>query len=403
MSRLCALPLVWGIALLAEPPREIAGRVIDAQTAAPISHARIRINQLGSHPDEIVVLTSDDGAFHLANVPEGRYQFTCERAGYLPGFQSVEVAPVAAASDGKPIFVEFRLTPQAVIEGTVVDESGGAAQFANIHVLRRLANQGRRHVQVVSQAQTDDRGSFRIFNLPAGAYCIAVTIPHSGMPRVRSAYPPVFYPNSPAIANAQFMILQPGQEQQIRIRLPQPVPAREIRGQIAAAAEGAILQLRPADFINSNWPSHFNVQWNQKMRSFKFMGVTPGVYVIDASGQLDGQQVRATTKVAVAGRDITGIRLELSNEATLTGTVRVEGQAVPRPVGSILALFSPTYRFGAAIQPDGSFEFRNLPPETYRLVISSAGAAYLRSASQGGRDVLHDGLTISGETPARAT
>ena len=40
MNRFCALPLICGVALLAGPPREIAGRVVDAQTGAPIRHAR---------------------------------------------------------------------------------------------------------------------------------------------------------------------------------------------------------------------------------------------------------------------------------------------------------------------------------------------------------------------------
>jgi hypothetical protein len=104
--------------------------------------------------------------------------------------------------------------------------------------------------------------------------------------------------------------------------------------------------------------------------------------------------------VTVAGQDITGIRLELSNQTTLSGIVRVEGQGAPLHQVAHVALHSSSYQLGAAVQADGSFEFRGLPPDNYRVLISPGGAAYLRSAWQGGRDVLHEGLTISGETPA---
>jgi hypothetical protein len=361
----------------------------------------VRITRAGSQADEIVILTGDDGAFDLTGVPEGRYQLSCERAGYLSGFQSVESQPVPAVSDAKRVTVAIRLTPQAVIEGAVVDESGGAVPFADIQVYRRVAIEGRRQAQFMSQAQADDKGSFRIFDLAAGAYGIGVTISRAGMRPQKLAYPPVFYPNSPDIANAQFVDLRPGQEQQVRIRLPEPVPAREIRGQIVPAVEGANAQLRPADSMAPGRPSGFELQqWDQKTHSFKFTGVTPGVYVIDVTAQLDGQQRHATTIVTVADQDITGLRLELSNQTTLIGTVRVEGQAAPLHPAANIALHSSSYRAGAVVQADGSFEFRNLTPDTYRVTISPAGAAYLRSAWQGGRDVLRDGLTISGETPS---
>jgi hypothetical protein len=146
-------------------------------------------------------------------------------------------------------------------------------------------------------------------------------------------------------------------------------------------------------------PSGFEQQLDQKTHSFKFTGVTSGVYVIDVTAQLDGQQRRVTRIVTVAGQDIAGIRLELSSQTRLTGTVRVEGQGAPPHPAPNVALHSPSYQLGAGIQADGSFEFQNLPPDTYRVRISPNGAAYLRSAWQGGRNVLRDGLTISAETP----
>jgi hypothetical protein len=231
MNRLCALPLVWGVALLAGPPREIAGRVIDAQTGAPIPHARVRITGSGSQADEIVLLTGVDGAFDLTGVPEGQYQLSCERAGYLRGVQNVASQTVPAASDAKAVPVEIRLTPQAVIEGAVVDESGGAAPFADIQVYRRVAIEGRRQAQFVQQAQADDNGAFRIFGLAAGGYCIGATISPAAMRRRKLAYPPVLYPNSPGIANAQF-VDRPDRNSRSGSACPSPFRPERLAGRL---------------------------------------------------------------------------------------------------------------------------------------------------------------------------
>jgi 5-hydroxyisourate hydrolase-like protein (transthyretin family) len=391
MSRLCLLPLLWG-ALLAQTSGEIAGRVVDAQTGAPIAHARLRVTDwsAGGQTNEIAVVTGDDGAFDLTNLPPGGYQLNFDRTGYLHAAQGVQI------QDAKPVSVTIAMTAQAVIEGTVVDENGRGVPLANIQAYRRTVAEGRRQAQLAGQTQADDIGHFRLFGLTAGAYCLSVTV-QSEVRSSKMAHPPVFYPNAPSLASAQFMDLRPGQEQQVPIRLPEPVPAVEISGQIVPATESIGASLRPADSPVMPWNS-YGMRWEPKTHSFKFTGVTPGVYVLDVNAQIDGQQKHATTTVAVAGHDITGLRLELTNPLTLSGTMRVEGEAAPHPVTSLM-LHASSFQTAAQVQPDGSFTFENLPPGTYRLAVNFQGAEYLRSAWQGSRDVLHDGLTISADTP----
>src|SRR5580693_6238454 len=72
--------------------RELAGRVVDANTGEPVGHAHVRVRfyQGGQPPPEVILLSDADGSFRVTNLPEGNYQLTCEKAGYLPSNQGVQ-------------------------------------------------------------------------------------------------------------------------------------------------------------------------------------------------------------------------------------------------------------------------------------------------------------------------
>ncbi|MXW65951.1 MAG: hypothetical protein F4Z72_02900 [Gemmatimonadales bacterium] len=101
---LAALALA-GLALprsaVAQQPVEIAGRLLDAGTGAPISAALVSIRAL-----EISTLTTGDGAFHLV-VPAGSHTFEIRHIGY--GTRTTEVE----APDGT-LSLEIRIEPAAI-------------------------------------------------------------------------------------------------------------------------------------------------------------------------------------------------------------------------------------------------------------------------------------------------
>ena len=396
MNRRLILCLFCGLAVFAGPPHEIEGRVVDSQTGAPITHARVTLTipQPGGEPITVMLLTDEGGAFDLKNAPDGNYQVMCQRAGYLPGYQGGQIPAAASSAETAPLII--RLTPQVAVEGSVVDEKGAPVPFASVQILRQTIVEGHRRTQMAGGNRSDDSGLFRIFGLTAGRYRVAVTAP-SGSRRSKVAYPQVFYPRSPDINGAELMDLQPGQERHLRIRLPEPVPAREIRGQVAPAGDSVSIALRPADVSLFPQFLDFNNQWDQKTKTFKIWGVPSGVYVLEATTNVEGQQLQASMTLTVGSGDVS-TRLEAHPPATVSGVVRFEGkEKPPAPVAGI-QLRSPRSQFNVQPDADGSFKFNGLPEDTYRLVVSSNGTAYLRSAWQGGRDVLRDGLAVSAES-----
>ncbi|MDE2662358.1 MAG: carboxypeptidase regulatory-like domain-containing protein [Gemmatimonadota bacterium] len=104
VGALAALALA-GLALprsaVSQQPVEIAGRLLDAGTGAPIATALVSIPAL-----DISTLTNVDGAFHLV-VPAGLHTFEIRHIGY--GMRTTEVE----APDGT-LSLEIRIEPAAI-------------------------------------------------------------------------------------------------------------------------------------------------------------------------------------------------------------------------------------------------------------------------------------------------
>jgi hypothetical protein len=396
MGRGLLLLAIFSGILNAADTREIAGRVVDAQTGEPVAHARVTVQfyEQARQGVGVSLLSGVDGSFRITNVPEGGYSVSYEKAGYLPGNQTM---PRLGSGEAKRIPLVLRLTAQAAIEGTVVDDQGAPVPFASILLVHQQVEDGRRQLQPAQGGSADESGYFRLFGLPAGRYYVGVMAHVNGMRRAKSmAYPPLFYPNATELAAAQPFDLQAGGEQQLRIRLPEPLPAREIRGVVAAAAVnvGVTLVRQPAGRFS--WPSIFETNWDAKTRTFRISGVTAGTYLLTAGAQEGNNWLQASTMVTVGNADVTGLRLE-PVDSGIDGTVRVEAGAGPaQPVPAVTVRSRSSGGNGAPVDDDGRFHIPNIAPDTYRLIPSVVGSHCVRSILQAGRDV-RDGLVVAAE------
>ena len=389
---------------------DLTGKVVDAQSGEGIPRARItvRLNQEGP-PVELALWSEADGSFRLLNLPPGSLSLTADKAGYVVNSQGF-----FQAANAKPTPIVIRLTAQVVIDGTVVDERGAAVPYVQIQLVRPRVLNGRRGYDYAGSDSADETGHFRIFGLNAGRYYLAYSARVSGVRRAELwAYPPLFYPSSTDIAGAQLLDLKPGQEEEIRIRLPQALPARQIRGQIATPSANAWVQLRPAG-SPLNPPSAYNMNVDLQSKTFKITGVTAGAYVLEANAQIESRQLRASLPVTVGNSDVTGIRLEPA-AAMLQGTVRVEDAdqaATPPPslqfseghgpgMGPRTGA-APRVQFlsfqgarsggGAQVEPDGTFRL-SLSPGLYQITGPDSRLC-ARSMRQGSRDAWRDGLLV---------
>ena len=142
----------------------IAGRVVDADTAAPLRNARIGlVPEEGDEPDP--VLTDAEGRFRIADLPPGRYTLVASKPGYVSLRYGARRAldrprPVEVPGDGSPI--DIRLPRGAALSGRLVDDLGEPMPDVRVTAGVVIRTSAGTRMTAIRSADTDDLGEYRI-------------------------------------------------------------------------------------------------------------------------------------------------------------------------------------------------------------------------------------------------
>ena len=190
------LLLLWLAALpaaFAQPAEEakklaaLEGRVVNAKTGEPLRRVNLTMRSSATGMRTSVPMASSapyaastdaEGKFRIEKIEPGTYMLFAERQGFVrqahgarrAGMQGTNIT-LAAGQELKDL--EFKLTPQAVITGRVVDEEGEPLARVSVQVLRRFYYQGQQRLMPSGGGQTTDTGEFRISELAPGRYWIS--------------------------------------------------------------------------------------------------------------------------------------------------------------------------------------------------------------------------------------
>lgn len=385
--------------------RSGAATLVLAPAAAPAAGA--------SKSAPRTVVTGPDGAFRFDGVAEGTYRVYVRREGMVAGRPAPGLSPQQIrVRAGAPVTgLRYALTPQAVISGRVLDDEGEPAQGVQVMALRRAPPEARMSYQPAGPGtQTDDRGEYRLRNLPPGRYLVLATPVAQGTLAVaenqRTALGAAFHPDASSPQQGVWVSAGAGQEaSNIDIRLRR-TPVRRISGRVLLE-DGKPAERFTVMKLDRNAPLMFllseRMEIGREPGSFALESVPPGSYTLMAR-LLDNQDPR-TQRVAVADievgdRDVEGVEIRFLPPFVLRGQVRVEGPGAEEArsrLGKMQVSLMPSaigISFSqAAVKEDGSFEMTVHAPARYRILLFQGASPQLYLASirsSGGSDVTQE-------------
>jgi Carboxypeptidase regulatory-like domain len=394
----------------AEKPGAIKGRVTAADTGAGLRRARVMLRGSESRPgvNPQTSQTNENGEYEIKDVKPGRYTLMVMRNGYVSQTYGQKSADPMSRTQGTQLTiragetlsqVNFQMIRGGAVEGQITDQNNEPLSRVMVQLSRYRTMQGKRSLIPVSMAQTDDRGHFRLFEIPPGSYYLSATYRSFGFPDGGGAFPPTYYPGA----------LSPQEASKVQV-----ASAAEITGMNLALMEMVSFTVsgkvvgsdgRPASGARVMSMRHppeadFGMMFGGGMvdldGSFKLSSVLPGRYRVTASTNRDGKTESASVIVEVGNEDLQHVSIVLGNGAEISGKIVVEGQSTqsiePRQIRVTLipdgGLMRGMFGGGPQETKDDLTFSQNVPEGSMRFSVNlPTGNFYLKSIRMEGRDV----------------
>lgn len=178
----------------AAQPRRISGIVVEESTHLGVAGARVVVgpaDESSAPPNRVPeTITDAEGRYAFSDIAPGHYRVSAHKEGFaLPVNETV--MPVIDLIAGEEVTdVVVTVQRAGIVSGSVLTPSGEPMMNATVNaLLKRLdvagvpansrdhaaaaASDGPPILMPLGSAATDDRGEFRIDNLPAGDYVVA--------------------------------------------------------------------------------------------------------------------------------------------------------------------------------------------------------------------------------------
>ena len=295
------------------------GVVTNSVTGAPVRKPNVALQGA----TRLSAVSDANGRFHFTTLTPGDYTALALSQGF-----AVSSVPVRIPASGG---ITIPLTPHGVITGKIRDEAGDPLPGLAVSALMHDYSTASARLRSAGTASTDDRGEYRLFDLPPGRYYLLVVAPSAKL----SPSAQVFYPGVLEFGRAGPVDVSAGAETG-NVDFPVPtVIFHHVRGHGVDAQSGAPLVgfLRvehcgtglPLPVITSlHTDGAFDIQ------------VPAGAFCLGMQSRNAQRSARADQMIAISGRDLEGLMLSAEPPREFQGTVTVEdGTADTMPSLSI--------------------------------------------------------------------
>ena len=405
----------------------IRGRVVAADTGAPLRRAQVRIASSEARLNRSAT-TDAEGRYEFSELPEGRYNVFVTRSGYVSlsfGQQRPfeQGRPLVLASAQEADRIDFALPRGGVIAGRVTDEVGEPIAGIRVQAMRyQYLPNGRRQLTPVGGGPfslvTNDLGEYRIYSLMPGTYVVSATpvdtFMPQGMPTPASAgaqpdegHGITYFPGTVNVDEAQSIAVGLAEVANASFAL---VPQRMTRiSGIVRTSQGkpfaANLMIRTQPGASMSMRS---LAMSGPDGRFSAANIPPGEHFIEVSPR-PGDEESASVPITAGGQDIVDLVITTHPGTTIAGHVVFEG--APAPDQSLRVYASspdpgspgPMRMFDnnqGAIDEKGRFQIRGLYGRAVFVVAPAAGAAapprwFLKSVMFNGENITDVPLDVS--------
>ena len=328
-----ALPPAAAVQLPDAASAQVAGRVVDAISRAPIAGATVTLTPLPPPPWPLTssAVTDADGNFVFQRLRPGEYLIDAQKTGFARMTDRSGVPTIAVSAGQSVTDVEMALHGAAVIAGRILDASGGPPPLLKVVALTQWRRPDGRPLPIPkATAQTNTLGEFRLENLGDGDYIVlAVPPPPAGLPTPAEALAPTYYPRSPSSDTAHVFSIVAGQvvdNVEFSLLL---LTAHEVSGVVVDEAGSgvadAVVTLVADPTMGVLTPA---TAQTDNDGAFRLSGVISGPYRLTietrapsphrtagfgGSGSVIGVVLAAPLQITVGDTDVTGLRIVLSS------------------------------------------------------------------------------------------
>ncbi|MEN3327488.1 MAG: hypothetical protein V7638_2295 [Acidobacteriota bacterium] len=395
----------------------VSGKVMIKGKAAAGIVISVRPNERTSGPQIIINYkgtTDDNGEYRIANVPAGNY-LVIPLAPALVDSGASDEPRTLIVNKGETIeHIDFALVRGAAITGKVVDADGRPVVEQAVQVFAFPSN-ARNYS--AAQAQTDDRGIYRVYGLKAGRYKVSAGQGDEGSyGSYRTAfYKRTYHPSASDVDQAAVIELSEGGEAtNVDVTLGRNMSTYTASGRIVDGDTGqplANVMYGLMHFVTPNHRSSMSTGAVSNSRGeFKLENLVPGKYAVQIRPGPTSNWRAEDVQFEIVDEDVSGLAVQTRKGSTVSGVVVVEGtdeKNARADLGRLMLAAIPSQpdERGASgwsmIAADGSFKMSGVAPGTVMFQLANSSRFRItrveRSGVVQGRGVdIKEGEEISG-------